>query len=148
MLTNLLYFIFIFVIIIIFLIRTGQMDTTSVKCLINSISRFILLVSCQTMKPLPIQKDYRDLVGVLKPLKAVLDEVVDSIIPSDEILYKQCEELDMAVDEAREFIENWSPKMSKICSVSNLLLTYFPGSIVEKKCYLRQYSTVVVLLVT
>jgi hypothetical protein len=131
MLTNLLYFIFIFVIIIIFLIRTGQMDTTSVKCLINSISRFILLVSCQTMKPLPIQKDYRDLVGVLKPLKAVLDEVVDSIIPSDEILYKQCEELDMAVDEAREFIENWSPKMSKICSVSNLLLTYFPGSIVN-----------------
>jgi hypothetical protein len=130
MLTNLLYFIFIFVIIIIFLIRTGQMDTTSVKCLINSISRFILLVSCQTMKPLPIQKDYRDLVGVLKPLKAVLDEVVDSIIPSDEILYKQCEELDMAVDEAREFIENWSPKMSKICSVSNLLLTY-PGSIVN-----------------
>lgn len=97
------------------------MDTTSVKCLINSISRFILLVSCQTMKPLPIQKDYSDLVGVLKPLKAVLDEVVDCIIPSDEILYKECEELDMAVNEAREFVENWSTKMSKICSVSNLL---------------------------
>ncbi|KAB1223754.1 U-box domain-containing protein 3 [Morella rubra] len=93
------------------------MDTASVKCLINSISRFIHLVSCQTMKTMPIQTDYRDLVSVLKLLKAVLDEVVENKIPSDEILYKECEELDMTVNETREFIETWSPKTSKICSV-------------------------------
>ena len=111
------------------------MDTSSVKCLINSISRFILLVSCQTMKAMPIQKDYRDLVGALKLLKAVLDEVVDYKIPSDEILCKECEELDTAINETREFMENWSPKMSKLGSVSNILLTYFPsGSIFIIPC--------------
>ena len=32
------------------------MDTSSVRCLINSTSRFIPLVSCQTRKFMPIQK--------------------------------------------------------------------------------------------
>ncbi|KAF3965250.1 hypothetical protein CMV_010542 [Castanea mollissima] len=111
----------------------GQMDTSSVKCLINSISRFILLVSCQTMKAMPIQKDYRDLVGALKLLKAVLDEVVDYKIPSDEILCKECEELDTAINETREFVENWSPKMSKLCSVqwSEPLLMKIRSSSIE-----------------
>ncbi|XP_022727640.1 U-box domain-containing protein 3-like isoform X3 [Durio zibethinus] len=40
-----------------------------------------------------------------------------SIYSSDEILYKECEELDMLVNEAREFMESWCPKMSKIHSV-------------------------------
>lgn len=93
------------------------MDTKSVRCLINSISRFIHLVSCQTPKPMPIQKDCRNMVGLLKLLKPVLDDVVNCKIPSDEILFKECEELDMAVNEAREFVENWCPKMSKIFSV-------------------------------
>lgn len=116
----------------------GQMDTASVKCLVNSISRFIHLVSCQTMKPMPIQKDYKDLVGALKALKPVLDEVVDCKIPSDEILYKECEGLDVAVNEAREFIENWSPKMSKICSVlrSEPLLMKVRSSSLEICCIL------------
>lgn len=87
------------------------------------------------MKAMPIQKDYRDLVGALKLLKAVLDEVVDYKIPSDEILCKECEELDTAINETREFMENWSPKMSKLCSVSNIFLTYFPrGSIFIIPC--------------
>ncbi|WCJ38311.1 U-box domain-containing protein 3 [Euphorbia peplus] len=93
------------------------MDATSVRCLINTISRFILQVSCQTKKPMLIQKDYRNMVTVLKHLKPVLDEVVDYNIPSAEILYKECEELDLAVNEAREFMENWRPVMSKILSV-------------------------------
>lgn len=71
---------------------------------------------------MPIQKEYRTIVDVLKLLKPLLDEVVDYKIPSDEILYKECEELDMAVNGAREFMENWSPKLSKILSVS---ATYF-----------------------
>lgn len=96
------------------------MDTTSVRCLINSISRFIHLVSCQTIKLTPVQKAYKIMAGALKLLKTLLDEVVDYKIPSDEILIKECEELDMAVNEAREFVENWSPKMSKFLCVSSL----------------------------
>ncbi|XVF21571.1 hypothetical protein REPUB_Repub12eG0101000 [Reevesia pubescens] len=90
------------------------MDTTSVRCLINSISRFIHLVSCQTIKVVPMEKDYRNMVVVLKLLKPLLDDVVDCEMPSDEILYKECEELDMLVNQAREFMENPCPKMSKI----------------------------------
>lgn len=62
---------------------------------------------------------------VLKHLKPVLDDVVDYKISSDEIVYKECEELDMVVNEAREFLESWCPKMSKICSVSNSLTSSF-----------------------
>ncbi|KAJ6352256.1 hypothetical protein OIU76_001464 [Salix suchowensis] len=93
------------------------MDTSSVRCLINSTSRFIHLVSCQTRKFMPIQKDYKSMVMMLKHLKPALDEVVDYSISSDEVLCKECEELDTAVNEAREFLENWCPQMSKICSV-------------------------------
>ncbi|XP_057509885.1 U-box domain-containing protein 3-like [Actinidia eriantha] len=93
------------------------MDTTSVRCVVNSISRFVHLVSCQTIKTVPTQKSCRNMASLLKLLKPVLDNVVDDKIPLDEGLYKECEELDIAVNEAREFVESWSSKMSKICSV-------------------------------
>lgn len=102
--------------------KNSLMDSTSVRCLINSISRFILQVSCQTKKPTLIQKDYKNMVIVLKHLKPVLDEVVDYKIPSVETLHKECEELDLAVNEAREFMENWRPNMSKILSVSEYFM--------------------------
>ncbi|KAE8685465.1 ARM repeat superfamily protein isoform 2 [Hibiscus syriacus] len=89
------------------------MDTTLVKCLINSIARFIHLVSCMEIK-VTIEKEYRNMVMVSKHLKPLLDDAVDCEIPSDEDLCKECEELDRLVNEAREFMENWSPKMSKI----------------------------------
>lgn len=92
------------------------MGTASVQCLTNSISRFIHLVSCHTTKPLPLPKKCRNLVVVLKLLKLVLDDVISLKLSSDELLYSECESLDTAVNEAREFIENWSPKTSKICS--------------------------------
>ncbi|KAK7284123.1 hypothetical protein RJT34_18862 [Clitoria ternatea] len=95
----------------------GQTDTTSLKCLINSISRLIHFISCQTVKPLPLQKNCNNIVGVLKHLKPFLDDVVNCKIPLDEYLYRECEELDMQVNEAREFIVKWGPKMSKIHSV-------------------------------
>ncbi|XP_010262331.1 PREDICTED: U-box domain-containing protein 3-like isoform X2 [Nelumbo nucifera] len=93
------------------------MDTRSIRCLVNSFSRFIHLAACQTVKSVPIQKDYRYMVGLLKLLKPVLDEVVDHKVPMNEHLLKECEEMDVAVNEAREFMEKWSSKMSKICSV-------------------------------
>ncbi|XP_028111306.1 U-box domain-containing protein 3 isoform X2 [Camellia sinensis] len=93
------------------------MDTKSVRYVVNSISRFIHLVSCQTIKAMPTQKSYKNVANLLKLLKPVLDDVVDYTIPSDEVLCKECEELDIAVNEAREFMESWSLKMSKIYSV-------------------------------
>ncbi|XP_042506413.1 U-box domain-containing protein 3-like [Macadamia integrifolia] len=93
------------------------MDTRSAPCLINSISRFIHLVTFQTVKSVPVQKHYQYMVSILKDLKPVLNEVVDSKIPTNEFLLKECEELDLAVNEAREFMEKWNPKMSKIYSV-------------------------------
>ncbi|KAL5701912.1 hypothetical protein ACHQM5_027194 [Ranunculus cassubicifolius] len=93
------------------------MDTKSVRCLINSISRLVHLVACQTVKMLPIQKDYRNMVHLLKLLKPVLDEVIDSNMLLDEMLVKEIEDLDLIINEARDFLEKWSPKMSKIRSV-------------------------------
>ncbi|KAF5738950.1 U-box domain-containing protein 3-like isoform X1 [Tripterygium wilfordii] len=90
---------------------------TSIQCLTNSISRFIHLVSCRKMKPMPIHKDYGNMVGALKILKPILDDIVNCKIPCDEVLYRNCEELDIVVNEAREFMEKWSSKMSKICGV-------------------------------
>lgn len=92
------------------------MDLTSIRCLINSISRFIHLVTSSTLKTLPTEKNYRDLVPILKHMKLILDNCK---VPADVILYKECEELDIAVNESREFLEKWSPKMSKILCVSN-----------------------------
>lgn len=93
------------------------MEKTSVRCATNSISRFILLVSCQTLKSMPAQIEYGKVAASLKLLKPVLDEVVDHKIYANEKLLNECEDLDIAVSEAREFMENWCPKMSKICSV-------------------------------
>lgn len=97
--------------------ETGPMEKTSVRCATNSISRFILLVSCQTLKSMPAQIEYGKVAASLKLLKPVLDEVVDHKIYANEKLLNECEDLDIAVSEAREFMENWCPKMSKICSV-------------------------------
>lgn len=98
-------------------IAASRIDTASVKCLVNSISRFIHLVSCQMVKPMPFQKNYNHMIGVLKRLKPVLDDVIHCKTYLDENLCKECEELDMAVNGARELLENWSPKRSKILSV-------------------------------
>lgn len=99
------------------------MDLTAIRCLINSISRFIHLVTCSTTKAMPIQKDFTHLSSLLKHLKPLLDKVGDGKVTSDEILCKECKELDIAVNEAREFLERWSPKMSKIlCVVQSELL--------------------------
>lgn len=67
---------------------------------------------------MPFQKNYNHMVGVLKRLKPVLDDVVDCKTYLDDNLCKACEELDVTVNEAREFLENWSLKRSKILCVS------------------------------
>ncbi|GMH27983.1 hypothetical protein Nepgr_029826 [Nepenthes gracilis] len=62
-------------------------------------------------------KDFESVAVLMKHLKPVLDEIADDKVPLDDILLKECEELDAAVNEAREFIERLSPKMSRIFSV-------------------------------
>ncbi|KAK4418402.1 U-box domain-containing protein 3 [Sesamum alatum] len=66
---------------------------------------------------MPAEKDYRNLVSLLKHLKPILDDVADHEAPQDEALSKECEELDIAVNEAREFLEKWSPRTSKLLFV-------------------------------
>lgn len=83
--------------------------------LINSISRLIHLVACQTMKSSKV-KDIINVIHVLKLLKPVLDESLDCEINSD-VLIKASEELDIAVNEVREFMEKQPQKMSKIRDV-------------------------------
>lgn len=88
------------------------------QCLNNSISRFIHLMSCQTSKVMPTQNDFESLATMLKHLKPVLDEIEDAKIASEADLWKECEELDIYINTARELMERWSPKMSRILSVS------------------------------
>ncbi|GER24937.1 RING/U-box superfamily protein with ARM repeat domain [Striga asiatica] len=95
----------------------GSMDLTPLKCLINSISRFIHLVTCRLSATMPAENDYINVISMLKHLKPLLDDVVDHNTPPDEAFSKECEELDLAVNEAREFLEKWSPRMSKILCV-------------------------------
>ncbi|KAL3647731.1 hypothetical protein CASFOL_008699 [Castilleja foliolosa] len=93
----------------------GSMDLTPLRCLINSISRFIHLVTCRVSNTMPAEKDYVNIVSILKQLKLILDDVVNhEASHDDEALSKECEELDVAVNEAREFLEKWSPRTSKI----------------------------------
>lgn len=66
---------------------------------------------------MPAKDNYQILVSMLKHLKPVLDDVTDHKATLDEALFKACEELDIAVNEAREFLEKWSPRMSKILCV-------------------------------
>ncbi|KAG9144991.1 hypothetical protein Leryth_017458 [Lithospermum erythrorhizon] len=92
------------------------MELTSVRCLTNSISRFIHLATCCTTN-MPSQRDFRNVASCMKHLKPLLDNVLDNRIPADDTVCKECEELDTAINEAREFLEKWSPKMSKILCV-------------------------------
>ncbi|KAD6120071.1 hypothetical protein E3N88_11342 [Mikania micrantha] len=87
------------------------------KCLNNSLSRFIHLVTFGVPKNLPCQHDYKYVANSLKLFKRVLDNIDGSCIQSDEVLCKEFEELDVAVNEAREFIENWNSHISKIYAV-------------------------------
>ncbi|EPS67526.1 hypothetical protein M569_07248, partial [Genlisea aurea] len=96
------------------------MDVASCRCRVaNSISRFIHLVTCSggSTSTMPSEKDYRNVVSLLKHLKPLLDEFTNIRLPWTEAVYEECEDLDAAVNEAREFLEKWSSKKSKIITV-------------------------------
>ncbi|CAN7095005.1 unnamed protein product [Brassica rapa subsp. narinosa] len=94
------------------------MDPVPVRCLLNSISRYLHLVACQTIRYSPIQTRIGNVVHLLKLLKPFLVEVVDCKTPPDDgCLNSACEDLDSVVNQAREFLEDWSPKLSKLFGV-------------------------------
>jgi HEAT repeat protein len=64
---------------------------------------------------MPSLNDYNKISSFLKLLKPILDNIVDTKVSSDKDLCMNCDELDFTVNLAREFMENWSPKMSKFC---------------------------------
>ncbi|KAK4441582.1 U-box domain-containing protein 3 [Sesamum alatum] len=114
------------------------MDLTSLRCLINNISRFIHLVTWRVSETVPAEKDHRSIASLLKHLKLVLDDVADHKAPLGEALSKECIKLDVAVNEAREFLERWSRRKSKILCVlqTKPLLLKIQVSSVNLSCIL------------
>uniref|UniRef100_A0A1D1Z3A9 RING-type E3 ubiquitin transferase n=1 Tax=Anthurium amnicola TaxID=1678845 RepID=A0A1D1Z3A9_9ARAE len=91
------------------------MSSGVIEGLVNSISRFIHLGACQTLKTAPVLKYLRNMVAILKLLKPVLDEAIDSHMCFTKEL-RLFEELDALVNEAREIMERHTQSMSKICN--------------------------------
>jgi hypothetical protein len=99
------------------------MDRRSIGEVINSISRLLHLVSCQTSKSVIIN-EFKCIAGMLKSLKCILDEAFGSPFPWDERLVTAIEELDLAVNEARDFLEKGPHRVGKIYSVRGFLLPF------------------------
>ncbi|KAF8408722.1 hypothetical protein HHK36_004787 [Tetracentron sinense] len=96
------------------------MEISLLKALLNNISRFGHLSSCNSINSEPVRKYYRKIDEILKLLRPILDVIVDSQIASDEQLSKAFEQLDGFVDEAGELFESWHPMTSKVYFVMQI----------------------------
>lgn len=105
--------------------KTGAMGSGVVGGLVNSVARFIHLVSCQTMRNAPVVKYLRNAAAAMKLLKPVLDGVIDSHVGFSAELASSFEELDALVNEAREIAEKHTHRISKICNVSAICTPSF-----------------------
>ncbi|XP_062156687.1 U-box domain-containing protein 4 isoform X4 [Alnus glutinosa] len=90
------------------------MEISLLKALLNNISSFFHLSSCDNINSEPVLKYYQKAEEILKLLKPILDVIVDSEIASDEVLIKAFEELSHSVEELRELFENWQSLSSKL----------------------------------
>jgi hypothetical protein len=100
-------------------IDTGVMEISLLKALLNNITSFFHLSSCDNINSEPVPKYYQKAEEILKLLKPILDVIVDSEIASDEVLIKIAfEELSHSVEELRELFENWQSLSSKVYFVS------------------------------
>ena len=61
-----------------------------------------------------VQRYYLKIEEILEPLRLVFEEVIVSQLSSDEKPNKVLKDLDAAINEARELIENWHQMTSKI----------------------------------
>lgn len=99
-------------------IDTGVMEISLLKALLNNISSFFHLSSCDNINSEPVLKYYQKAEEILKLLKPILDAIVDSELASDEVVIKAFEELSQSVEELRELFENCQPLSSKVYFVS------------------------------
>ncbi|EYU23288.1 hypothetical protein ABFS82_01G056200 [Erythranthe guttata] len=91
------------------------MEISLLKSLLNSVSCFFQLSSCEGMKSEPVQKYHAKIEEILKLLKPTLDAILDADIVSDEMRQRVLfEGLLQSVDELRDIYENWQPLMSKV----------------------------------
>lgn len=93
---------------------TGVMEISLLKALLNNISSFFHLSSCDNINSEPVLKYYQKAEEILKLLKPILDAIVDSELASDEVVIKAFEELSQSVEELRELFENCQPLSSKV----------------------------------
>jgi len=118
---SLLFFcIYIELIIIVFVIilYAGVMEISLLKMIVNGISSFLHLSTSGNMNSEPVSKYYQKAEEILKLLKPIIDEIVNSELASDEVLSKILEEIGLAVNELKEHVENWHLLSSKVYFVS------------------------------
>lgn len=101
------------------------MDRRSIiDCLINSISRFIHLITCHDANNTPVLKLFRNSISVLKLLKSILDELLVSQLSLDDQLVNVIEQVDVFVNESREMLESLPLKTSTLYNVSFIFFHY------------------------
>lgn len=94
------------------------MEISLLKSLLNSITCFLQLSSCESIKSEPLQTYFPRIEELLKFLKPILDAIADAEISSDEMLQRAFAGILQSVDELKETCENWQSLMSKVYFVS------------------------------
>ncbi|KAG5124792.1 hypothetical protein JHK82_031529 [Glycine max] len=94
--------------------QNGVMEISLLKMIVNGISSFLHLSFSGNMNSAPVPKYYQKAEEILKLLKPIIDAIVYSELASDEVLNKILEEIDLAVNELKEHVENWHLLSSKV----------------------------------
>lgn len=89
-----------------------MMEISLLKALLNNISSFFHLSSCENINSEPVLKYYQRAEEILKLLKTILDAIIDAEAASNEVLKKSFEELGCFIDDLREQFLNWHPLSS------------------------------------
>ncbi|KAG4989201.1 hypothetical protein JHK85_032184 [Glycine max] len=96
------------------IVEAGVMEISLLKMIVNGISSFLHLSFSGNMNSAPVPKYYQKAEEILKLLKPIIDAIVYSELASDEVLNKILEEIDLAVNELKEHVENWHLLSSKV----------------------------------
>ncbi|XP_031500423.1 U-box domain-containing protein 4 isoform X2 [Nymphaea colorata] len=90
-----------------------KMEKSMIRDLLNSMSHFHHIFSVDKGKTGSAQMYYQSIADLLMLLMPMLNDIIDSEVPSNEQLSRRLEELDTFVDDAKKFLEGWHPLMSK-----------------------------------
>lgn len=110
------------VMVFLWYIDAGVMEISLLKALLNNISSFFHLSSCENINSEPVLKYYQRAEEILKLLKTILDAIIDAEAASNEVLKKSFEELGCFIDDLREQFVNSHPLSSIVYFVSYKLL--------------------------